>query len=107
MGYWLWDAATGEIMRCFVVPRGITVLAGGTAAPDSRTFTMSATLGDPGYGISENRYLAQKASTTAYEVTITCNDDGTWGYEELTTLRMVEFPDPFPHTDRNTLHRVG
>ena len=29
VGYWLWDAATGEVMRGFVVPRGITVLAGG------------------------------------------------------------------------------
>ena len=29
VGYWLWDGATGEIVRGFVVPRGITVLAGG------------------------------------------------------------------------------
>ena len=32
VGYWLWDGATGEVLRGFVVPRGITVLAGGTAA---------------------------------------------------------------------------
>ena len=24
VGYWLWDAATGEVMKGFVVPRGIT-----------------------------------------------------------------------------------
>jgi hypothetical protein len=35
VGYWLWDGATGEIMRGFVVPRGITVLAGGTATADA------------------------------------------------------------------------
>lgn len=29
VGYWLWDAATGEVMKGFVVPRGISVLAGG------------------------------------------------------------------------------
>ena len=23
LGYWLWDAATGEVLRAFVVPRGI------------------------------------------------------------------------------------
>ena len=34
VGYWLWDGATGEVMRGFVVPRGITVLAGGTAKAD-------------------------------------------------------------------------
>ncbi len=40
VGYWLWDAATGEVLRGFVVPRGITVLAGGTAAADATTFTL-------------------------------------------------------------------
>src|SRR5690554_5275115 len=25
VGYWLWDGATGEVLRGFVVPRGITV----------------------------------------------------------------------------------
>ena len=47
VGYWLWDAATGEIMRGFVVPRGITVLAGGTAAADATSFTLTATPGRP------------------------------------------------------------
>ncbi len=36
VGYWLWDGATGEVMRGFVVPRGITVLAGGSAAATRR-----------------------------------------------------------------------
>ena len=43
VGYWLWDAATGEIMRGFVVPRGITVLAGGIATADTTQFTLTAT----------------------------------------------------------------
>ena len=33
VGYWLWDSATNEVVRGFVVPRGITVLAGGVAEP--------------------------------------------------------------------------
>lgn len=107
VGYWLWDAATGEVMRCFVVPRGITVMAGGTAAPDAKSFTLSARAGHPQYGIGENQYLAKHASTTAYEVTITINDDGSWSYSENTTLRMDEFTEPFAHTDHNTLHRAG
>lgn len=40
-------------------------------------------------------------------VTITVNPDDTWSYEEETPLRMTEFAEPFPHTDSNTLHRVG
>ena len=106
VGYWLWDPATDEILRGFVVPRGITVLAGGTASADARQYSMRAELGGTNYTIGENTYLATNASTVSYEVTITLNDDDTWSYDELTTLRMKEFPDPFPHTDSNTLRRV-
>ncbi len=58
VGYWLWDGATGEVMRGFVVPRGIVVLAGGTATADAKSFTLTATPGDPQYAIGENKYLA-------------------------------------------------
>ncbi len=57
VGYWLWDSATNEVMRGFVVPRGITVLAGGVAAADATSFTLSARPGDPNYSIGENKYL--------------------------------------------------
>ena len=107
VGYWLWDAATGEVLRGFVVPRGITVLAGGSAAADATSFTLAADAGGSGYTIGENAYLAKKASTINYTVTITINDDGTWSYDECTTLKMSEFAEPFAHTDRNTLHKVG
>ena len=107
VGYWLWDAANGQVMRGFVVPRGITVLAGGAAKADSTSFNMSASLGSNTYGIGENLYLSGAASTVSYQVAITINDDDTWSYDETTMLRMSNFPDPFAHTDRNTLHRVG
>ena len=95
VGYWLWDAATGEVLRGFVVPRGITVLAGGTAAPDAKQFTLRAGPGDPQYAIGENQYLAKNASTLSYQVTITINDDDTWSYDETTVLQMKEMPEPF------------
>jgi len=106
VGYWLWDGATGEIMRGFVVPRGITVLAGGTASADATSFVLKASPGDPNYNIGENKYLAENASTVSYEVTISIGD-GTWSYEENATLKMKEFSELFAHTDHNTLHRVS
>lgn len=106
VGYWLWDAERGEVLRGFVVPRGITVLAGGPSTADATSFTMAASAGHPTYNIGENAYLAANASTVAYEVTITVGD-GTWSYREATTLRMKEFDEPFAHTDHNTLVRVG
>jgi hypothetical protein len=107
VGYWLWDAATGEVMRGFVVPRGITILAGGVAAADATSFTLSARPGDPNYSIGENKYLTLHASTLSYDVTVTINNDGSWSYDETTLLKMDEFPEPFAHTDRNTLRSVG
>jgi hypothetical protein len=106
VGYWLWDAATGEIMKGFVVPRGITALAGGTAAPGATEFTLRAASGDAHYSIGENTYLADNASTLSYEVTITVGDD-VWSYNETTMLKMNEFDEPFAHTDHNALRRLG
>jgi hypothetical protein len=106
VGYWLYDGATGEVMRGFVVPRGITVLAGGTAAADATSFVLKAAKGDPLYTIGENQYLAKNASSLSYQVTITIGED-TWSYDETTMLQMTEFDEPFAHTDHNTLRRVG
>ncbi len=107
VGYWLWDAATGEIMRAFVVPRGISVLAGGTAAADATSFTLTAEAGHPRYAIGENEYLAKNASTRSYRVTSHVHDDGTWSYEESTILRLNELDGPFDHIEHNTLRRAG
>jgi hypothetical protein len=93
-------------MRGFVVPRGITVLAGGAAAADASEFMLKAAQGGAQYSIGENLYLAENASTLSYEVTITVGDD-TWSYDETTMLRMNEFDEPFAHTDHNILRRVG
>jgi hypothetical protein len=106
VGYWLWDGDSGEVMRGFVVPRGITVLAGGVTGADADTFTLVAAQGGAQYAIGENLYLAKNASTLSYQVTITSAHD-TWSYEETTMLQMTEFPQPFAHTDHNPLHRLA
>jgi hypothetical protein len=105
VGYWLWDGATGEVLRSFSVPRGISVLAGGQADADATSFTLKAAVGDPQYPIGEGKYLTENASTVTYEVTVTLGD-GTWSYHETAMLRMKELPDLLAHTDHNTLHKV-
>lgn len=106
VGYWLWDAATGEILRAFAVPRGITVLAGGRADADATSFTLRAAVGDAQYPIGEGQYLTANASSVSFEVTVTLGG-GTWSYAETTMLRMKELPDLLPHTDHNTLRKIG
>ncbi len=41
LGYWLWDAQAKQVLRCFMVRRGVTVIAGGTAEPDARAFRLT------------------------------------------------------------------
>lgn len=107
VGYWLWDADAGEVLKGFIVPRGIAVLAGGITTADATEYTMTAKLGDPKYTIGENAYLGRNASTVDYRLTITIHDDGSWSYDEAANLKMNEIEGIFPHTDHNTLHKVA
>jgi len=105
IGYWLWDGAAGEVMRCFVVPRGSMVLAGGTAKATDTSFSLEATVGDQVYGILSNKYLAAKARTDKYTCTVTINGD-SWSYDETTHYNHA-IAGQIQHTDRNTLRKVG
>lgn len=105
-GYWMWDAAAEQVFRCFIVPRGITVLAGGTVEPDARSFELVATLGSTTYGICSNPFLDREFRTERYELRVTLHDDGSFTYEEDTQMRMPGRAELFHHTDQNTLRRV-
>ena len=107
VGYWLWDGADSQVMRCFVVPRGSTILAGGPAKADDKVFTMQAEVGSETYGILSNPYLAAAARTTLYQVQVTIGDDGSFAYEETTTVELRRLEGALAHTDRNVLHRVS
>jgi hypothetical protein len=104
VGYWLWDADGGHVLRCFMVPRGTTLLAGGTARPDDSGFRLEAHVGSESYGILSNLYLAARARTTKY----TCQvDAGTdfFSYDSTTTY-VHHAGGSIAHTDRNTLRRL-
>ena len=106
VGYWLWDAADGQVMRGFIVPRGSAVLAGGPAAPEATSFELAAECGSEVYGILSNPYLARGARSAAYRATVTVEGD-VFSYEEETTIEHARWPEPIRHTDRNRLHRVA
>lgn len=106
IGYWLWDPARQEVMRCFMVPRGSAILAGGTCAPDATSFDMAAKIGSEGFGVLSNPYLLENAKCIEY--TLRCTIDGdTWSYEEDTVMDMTATGGVMHHTDKNTLKRVA
>ena len=106
VGYWLWDVKEQQVMRCFMMPRGLALIAGGSASPDARTFRLSAELGSDTYGILSNRFLDDVARATRFEVTVTLEDDG-FAYDETTLVEHDRTGGVVMHTDKNTLHRVS
>ncbi|MDE3019132.1 MAG: FABP family protein, partial [Nitrospirota bacterium] len=106
VGYWLWDPKEKQVLRCFIVPRGVTVIAGGTVEPTATSFDLSADVGSETYGICSNRFLDREFRTVRYELNVTVHDANTFSYEEDTQLRIKGQKEIFHHRDKNTLKRV-
>ena len=107
VGYWLWEPATGTVMQTLSIPRGQSAMAIGHAAADAKSFRLEAVRGSTVNGISSNPFLEHAFRTDGFAITVTIHDDGTWSYEQQTTLTIRGQAEPFRHTDRNTLVKVG
>ena len=107
VGYWLWEPATGNIIQTLSIPRGQAAMATGRAAPDAKSFTIQAQRGSTVNGIVSNPFLEHAFRTDSYTITVTIHDDGTWSYEQDTVLVIPGQAEPFHHTDRNRLHKIG
>ena len=107
VGYWLWEPATGTVIQTLTIPRGQTAMAIGQATADAKSFRLEAVRGSVTNGISSNPFLEYAFRTERYIITVTIHDNGTWSYELQTTLVIPGQAEPFLHTDRNTLTRIG
>jgi hypothetical protein len=107
VGYWLWEPAARTVLHSLAIPRGQVLLASGTAEPDATEFEVSALRGSEVNGIVSNPFLDRAFQTVAFRMRVMVHDDGTWSYEEHTTLRIPERQGLVDHVDRNTLRRIG
>jgi hypothetical protein len=107
VGYWLWEPATGTVIQTLSIPRGQAAMAAGRATADARTFRLEAIRGSTTNGIVSNPFLEHAFRTESYTITVSINADGTWSYEQDTVLIIPGQPEPFHHTDRNTLRKIG
>jgi len=105
VGYFIWDLEGKQIMKSFIVPRGIAVIAGGTAEASDRRFTLSATVGSDTYGICSNLFLDRAFKSMRYDITFTVIDADTFSYDENTQIRMPGRTELFQHTEKNTMVR--
>jgi hypothetical protein len=107
VGYWLWDAEAKQVMLTFIVPRGVTVLAGGSVEPGAKRFKLSAEVGSQVFGICSGPFLDEEFQTVRYDIELSVNDDGSWTYSQNTQLKIKGQDGIFAHTDVNTLSKVG
>ena len=107
LGYWLWDAGNQQVLRCFMVPRGVLVNAGGDAMQDSRSFHLRAEIGSPTYGILSNKYLDETYKTKQYLLDLDILGDDQFQYKEVTKLWIPVNQAIFDHSDQNVLNKVS
>lgn len=107
LGYWSWEPETKEVMRSFLIPRGIALIAGGKAEKNALKFHLKAETGSCTFGICTNPFLDREFKIISYEVTITIHDKNSFSYEQDTVLQLPGRKDVFHHRDQNTLKRVG
>jgi len=107
LGYWMWDAYAKQVMRCFMVPRVVTVNAIGGAEADDKAFSLSANAGSEIAGILSNPFLDKAFKTVRYELDIEIHKDGSFSYFEDTQLQIPGLDELFHHTDKNRLTKVS
>lgn len=107
VGYWLWEPATGTVLHTLAIPRGQIAMATGHATADADRFELSAVRGSLTNGIVSNPFLEHAFTTTDWRIEVEFNADGTWTYRQDTVLQIRGQAEPFHHTDRNTLSKVG
>ena len=107
MGYWLWDAQDKQVMKSFVIPRGIALIAGGTVEPSARSFKIASKEGSPCYGILHNLFIEKEFKIVGFDLAIDMAADGkSFTYDQDTILRLKGRTDLFHHRDKNTLRRI-
>jgi len=107
VGYWLWEPATGNLILTLAIPRGQVAMYSGHAAADAKSFTLRAVRGSLTNGIISVPFLEHSFRTDSCTMSVTVHADGTWSYEHDTVLVIPGQAEPFHHTDRNTLRKVG
>lgn len=106
VGFWLWEPATQTVTMTLAIPRAQVLLASGSCEPDATSFDIRATRGSMTYGIASSPFLDENFKTTDFRMTVTANADGSWTYDECTSMKLPDRSSDFEHTDRNTLHLI-
>ncbi len=105
-GFWIWDKNENTIMNSFSIPRGLSVLAGGTfqnTQSNSTIIKVEAKKENENYSIVQSPFLESKATTLGFKREFVVEGD-TLSYIQETQLDI--YGKDFNHKDTNTLTKV-
>ena len=107
-GYWIWDVENKTVMHSFVIPRAVSVVAGGNYAGETDDagrviLKLAAKLGNPEWGILQSPFMTKNASSMEFSQKIIVGD-GKMTYSQTTLVDI--YGKVFEHTDDNELSRV-
>lgn len=105
-GYFIWDKVNRQVMKSFIVPRGIAVNAGGEADINATDFYVKAELGSHTYGLCSNKFLDEEFKTLSYEIKFEFTDVDEFTYDENTRIQIKGQDRVFDHREKNTLKKV-
>jgi hypothetical protein len=106
VGYFIWDKNTRQVLKSFIVPRGIAVNAGGTADINATEFKVKAELGSTTYGLCSNKFLDKEFQTVSYETKFEFITEDSFTYEENTRIKIKGQDKIFDHIEKNTLKKI-
>lgn len=106
LGYWSWEPANNEVMRSFIIPRGIALIASGKADKHATEFKLSAQYGSNTFGILTNPFLDREFKILSYELKFEYHSEDSFSYESDTVIQIPGQSQAFHHIDKNTMKRI-
>lgn len=105
-GFLIWDAQRELVMQSFAIPRGLSLVAGGSVevTNESVSITLQAADGNVEWPISQAPFLAAKARTLSFSRSYRLDGDGLT-YSQTTNLEI--YGRSVAHTDTNILKRTS
>ena len=104
-GFFTWDSAEQSVVQALTIPRGVCLLAGGTARVGSAgelTIDVNASADSDDWTITESPFMRDNARTVKFEHHLSV-EGPILRYRQTTHLEI--YGRHFDHTDQNTLVR--
>jgi len=101
IGYWMWDSENGTVMHSLMIPRAVTLLAGGKPSNDG-VLEVAAKAGNEDWGIVQSPFMRDNARTTEFTQKIEVSGNKL-SYFQTTMIDI--YGKIFEHTDQNELIR--